>query len=227
MKAPPWLAVDLGKPVPLGVVEIVWDSNSNRSYVYTLEASADGVNWTDLAPTAQTTDRQGWDDWAVSAAGVRYVRFTGLYSSANQCAALSELEIYGSAPARRSSGQVKQTVAAASEPVAVLTSDGPEDETGWAAVDGDPETAWISQQAGGGYLVVEYAPALTLRALEVDLVEGSLSNANYLYSQDAEEWLPLPEGLETNPVSLNFLWLVFPESTSASAPGVFEIRPNP
>ena len=75
--------------------------------------------------------------------------------------------------------------------------------------------------------MVEYAPALTLRALEVDLVEGSLSNANYLYSQDAEEWLPLPEGLETNPVSLNFLWLVFPESTSASAPGVFEIRPNP
>ena len=224
---PGMLTVDLKSLKNLTRVRLLnwdWTYRVNR---YRLEASADGVNWTDLAPTAQTTDRQGWDDWAVSAAGVRYVRFTGLYSSANQCAALSELEIYGSAPARRSSGQVKQTVAAASEPVSVLTSDGPEDETGWAAVDGDPETAWISQQAGGGYLVVEYAPALTLRALEVDLVEGSLSNANYLYSQDAEEWLPLPEGLETNPVSLNFLWLVFPESTSASAPGVFEIRPNP
>ena len=114
-----------------------------------------------------------------------------------------------------------------SEPVSVLTSDGPEDETGWNAVDGDPETAWTGQKAGAGYLVIEYAPALTLRALDVDLAEGSLSNLNYLYSQDAEDWLPLPEGLETNPVSLNFLWLVFPGDETEAIPAVLEIRPNP
>ena len=155
------------------------------------------------------------------------MRFTGLYSSANQCAALSELEIFGEAPAMRRRAQVQETMAVASAPVSVLTSAGPEDETGWAAVDGDSETAWTGQQAGGGYLVVEYAPALTLKALEVDLAAGSLSNVNYLYSQDAEAWLPLPADLETNPVSLNFLWLLFPDSGTTSVPNVLEIRPNP
>ena len=157
---------------------------------------------------------------------VRYVRFTGLYSSANQCAALSELEIYGSAPARRSvpaQGIMTET----SEPVSVLTSDGPEDETGWNAVDGDPETAWTGQKAGGGFLVVEYAPALTLKVLEVDLAAGSLTNLQYLFSQDAIAWQPLPEGLETNPVTFNFLWLVFPDDGIGAVPEVQEIRPNP
>ena len=114
-----------------------------------------------------------------------------------------------------------------SEPVSVLTSEGPADETGWAAVDGDPETAWVGQKPGGGYLVVEYAPALTLRALEVDLAEGALTNLEYLYSRDAAAWQPLPEGLETNPVTLNFLWLLFPDDGSEALPGVFEIRTNP
>ena len=224
---PGMLTVDLKSLKNLVRVRLLtwdWTYRVNR---YRLEASADGVNWTDLAVDAHETDRQGWDNWPVTGDPVRYVRFTGLYSSANQCAALSELEIYGSAPARRSSGQVKQTVAAASEPVSVLTSEGPEDETGWAAVDGDPETAWTGPQAGGGYLVVEYAPALTLRALEVDLAEGSPSKVEYLYSQDAEEWLPLPADLETNPVSLNFLWLVFPDDGTMAIPTVLEIRPNP
>ena len=222
---PGMLTVDLKSLKNLTRVRLLtwdWTYRVNR---YRLEASADGVNWTDLAPTAQTTDRQGWDNWPVTGEPVRYVRFTGLYSSANQCAALSELEIFGGAPARRSvpaQGIMTET----SEPVSVLTSAGPEDETGWAAVDGDPETAWTGQKAGGGYLVVEYAPALTLRALEVDLAEGSLSNVEYLYSQDAEGWLPLPADLETNPVSLNFLWLVFPSNGTEALPEVKEIRLN-
>jgi hypothetical protein len=60
-KPDPWLSVDLGKKVPLGVVEIVWDANSNRSYAYTLEASADGTTWqkigdqTTAVPTSPDT----------------------------------------------------------------------------------------------------------------------------------------------------------------------------
>ena len=64
-------------------------------------------------------------------------------------------------------------------------------------------------------------------ALEVDLAEGSLADVDYLYSQDAKDWQPLPEDLEANPVDLNFLWLVFPDDGSAAAPEVIEIRPNP
>ena len=114
-----------------------------------------------------------------------------------------------------------------SEPVLVLTSDGPTDETGWTAVDGDEDTAWVGQRAGGGYVVVEYRPALELSALEVVLAEGSLTNIEYLYSTDAQNWQPLPDDLGSNPISLNYLWLVFPDDGTAAVPQVLEIVPNP
>ena len=120
------------------------------------------------------------------------------------------------------------TVAAEdSMPVLVLTSDGPEDETGWDALDGDPETAWVGQKAGGGYLVLGYEPALELAAVEVDMAAGSLANVEFLYSLDAEEWFPLPDDMETNPVELNYLWLVFPDDGTAAVPQVIDVRINP
>ena len=70
-------------------------------------------------------------------------------------------------------------------------------------------------------------PVLRLKALEVDMAEGSLTGIEYRYSQDGEEWLPLPEDIEANPVYLNFLWLVFPDDGTAAVPAVYEIRPNP
>ena len=36
--------MDLGKPVPLGIVEVVWEGSS-RTYKYMLEGSADGATW--------------------------------------------------------------------------------------------------------------------------------------------------------------------------------------
>jgi len=33
--------------------------------------------------------------------------------------------------------------------------------------------------------------------------------------------------MERNPVSLNFLWLVFPADGSEAVPQVIEVRPNP
>ncbi|MGD9780797.1 MAG: hypothetical protein AB7V14_01445, partial [Kiritimatiellia bacterium] len=93
--------------------------------------------------------------------------------------------------------------------------------------DGNPETAWIGQKAGGGYILVEFGPALDLSGLEVDLAEGSLADIEYLYSADAAEWKALPEDLEANPVSLNFLWLLFPDDGTEAVPNVIEIRPNP
>jgi hypothetical protein len=41
------------------------------------------------------------------------------------------------------------------------------------------------------------------------------------------EWQPLPEDMEANPISLNFLWLVFPDDGTEAVPEVIEIRPNP
>lgn len=46
-QSPPWIAIDLGKPVPLGIVEIVWEGSS-KTYKYTLEGSENGSDWTKI-----------------------------------------------------------------------------------------------------------------------------------------------------------------------------------
>lgn len=66
-----------------------------------------------------------------------------------------------------------------------------------------------------------------MAALEVDLAAGSLTNLQCLYSQDAEEWLPLPPDTASQPVLLNYLWLIFPDEGTAAVPRVLEIRPVP
>jgi len=223
---PGTMTLDLGGDKVVSRVRILnWDW-TYRVHRYTIESSTDGVNWTMLADASEE-DRQGWDDWGVDNQTIRYLKFTGLYNSENQSVVIPELEVYA-APPPPPEGQGKSlSLSLESIPVSVLTSDGPDDQTGWLAVDGDPETAWIGQKPGGGYLVVEYAPALTLKALAVEVTEESLADAQILYSQDAEEWQPLPEDLEKNPVSLNFLWVVFPDDGTDAVPEVLEIWPNP
>ena len=216
------MTLDLNGTMTVSRVRLLawdWGYRVNR---YRIESSTDGADWSPLAD-ASAADHQGWDDWPVADQPIRYLRFTGLSCSTGSYVNVSELEVYGARPAGRKS----LLAAAASAPVSVLTSAGPEDETGWNAVDGDAETAWTGRAPGGGYLVVEYAPALTLQALAVDLAEGSPSSVDCLYSQDAEQWLPLPEGLATNPVTLHYLWLLFPDDGTETVPRVREIRPNP
>ncbi len=218
------MTLDLGGAATVSRVRLLnWDW-VYRVHRYTIESSPDGAVWTTLAD-ASGSDRAGWDDWPVADATIRYLRFTGISNSANAYVLASELEVYGTrAPARKA---FKASAGVESEPVSVATSGGLEDESGWNAVDGDEETAWIGPKAGGGYIVVEYAPTLELSALEVDLAEGSLGGIQYLYSLDAKEWRPLPDDMEANPVALNFLWLVFPDDGTEAVPDVLEIRPNP
>ncbi len=194
---------------------------------YKIESSTDGATWTLLAD-AGAQDHHGWDDWPVDRT-VRYLRFTALSNSANAYVLISELEVYGTRPvAKKSLAPANgNSLFSESVPVTVLTSDGVEDETGWNAVDDDEETAWVGQKPGGGYVVVEYQPALELSALEVDLAEGSLTNVQYLYSADAQTWQPLPDDMESNPVVLNYLWLVFPDDGTEAVPQVLDIVPNP
>ncbi|NCD21923.1 MAG: hypothetical protein EOL90_03150, partial [Spartobacteria bacterium] len=221
---PGTMTLDLQEATTVSRVRVLnWDWTC-RFHRYVVEGSADGETWTALAD-ASGSDRQGWDDWAVADETVRYVRFTGLTNTFNTAVCISELEVIGTRAAGRRS--LKATAAAGSEPIAVLTSDGPADETGWNAVDGDAATAWVGQKAGGGYVVVEYAPTLTLSGLEVDVAEGALAEAQVLTSLDAQDWQPLPDNLEKNPVSLNFLWVIFPDDGTAAVPEIIEIRPNP
>ena len=230
------MTMDLKSAATVSRIRLLnWDW-TYRTHFYTIECSQDGATWTTLVD-ASTGDHNGWEEWEASGQVVRYLRFTGISNSTDNAICIPEWEVYGTrsvekqslAPAADKSGASASagTVVEESEPVSVLTSDGAADETGWNAVDGDDETAWIGQKIGGGYLVVEYAPALTLSGLEVDLAEGSLADIQALYSLDAKEWKPLPEDLESNPVSLRYLWLVFPDDGTDAVPQVLEIVPNP
>ena len=225
---PGTMTLDLGAAATVSRVRLLnWDW-TYRAHQYLIESSADGETWATLAD-ASAGEHHGWEDWAVADESIRYLRLTGLSNSANTAVCISELEVIGVRTAGRQSQASARASAAVSEsePVLVLTSDGPTDETGWTAVDGDEDTAWVGQRAGGGYVVVEYRPALELSALEVVLAEGSLTNIEYLYSTDAQNWQPLPDDLGSNPISLNYLWLVFPDDGTAAVPQVLEIVPNP
>ncbi len=220
------ITLDMGDQMTVSRVRLLnWDW-VYRVHRYTIESSTDGASWSVLAD-ASATDRAGWDDWDAADQTIRYLRFTGLTNSANAYVLVSELEVYGTRPPARRS--LSASASAESDPVSVVTSDdvAPVYESGWAAVDGDEATAWVGQQAGGGNIVVEYGPTLELSGLAVDLAEDSLTDVQYLYSLDAQNWQPLPEDLEANPVSLNFLWLLFPGDGTEAVPQVIEIRPNP
>ncbi len=223
------ITLDMGASMTVSRIRLLnWDW-VYRTHRYQVESSTDGENWSVVA-NAGAENHQGWDDWAVASQAIRYLRFTGISNSANAYVCISELEVYGTRPpVRRSLAAKGASSIVESEPVTVMTSDdvAPVYESGWAAVDGDPETAWTGQQAGGGYILVEYGPTLELSALEVDLAEGSLADIQFLYSLDAQDWQPLPDDMESNPVSLNFLWLVFPDDGTDAVPQVIEIRPNP
>ena len=235
LSSPGTLTLDLQAATTVSRIRLLnWDW-SYRVHRYQIESSLDGSNWSSLVD-ASAGEHAGWEDWAVTNGTVRHLRFTGLSNSANAYVCLAEWEVYGertgpgpsSSPARRGSGGVPRAAAIwEGGPVMVLTSDGSGDDTGWAAVDGDLATAWEGRKPGGGYLLVEYAPALSLGSLAVDVAKGSLTNMEILYGMDAQDWRPLPGNAAEQPVSLNYLWLIFPDDGSAATPRVREIRPNP
>ncbi len=210
-----------------------------RVHRYTIEASVDGTSWSMLVD-ASAEDRQGWDDWPVDTTA-RYLRFTALSNSANRLVCIPEWEVFGESPAARArsvAGAAPTTVPDAIEPdgieltvsypwpVTVVTSDDAPDHTnGWAAVDGDEDTAWKGLRTGSGYIVVGYETPIELSLLEVDLGEESLTDFDVLYSLDAQNWFPLEE--EDGPVTLTYLWLIFSDVGTSAVPEVLEIRPVP
>ncbi len=235
---PGWITIDLQEPMVLNRMRLLnWDW-TYRMHRYQIEASLDGATWTVIALANEP--RHGWDDWELDGVEARYLRFTGLNNSTHGAVAMAEWLVYGEpvpAPLIRSSSSASKVLPVApippaagdfdSIPVLVLTSDGPDDETGWDVLDGDPETAWVGQKLGGGYLVIGYEPNLELDAIEIDMAEESLIGFETLYSLDGEEWFPLGEALEEGPVELTYLWILFPDDGTGAVPAVLEIRTNP
>jgi hypothetical protein len=227
-----------------------WDW-SHRTHRYQIECSLDATNWMVLAD-ASGEDRQGWDDWAVTNGAMRYLRFTGLVDSSGAIQALVEWEVYGEQPVLAKVGRISSATpikspavqpqavaeiesesgldATAIWPVTVVTSDGgPEDPAGWAAVDGDLETGWTGREgAGGWYIAIGYGETVVATHLAVEVMEGSATGMQCLFSLDGEEWTEWTEAAPEERRAFNYLWLLFTaEDASAAVPRVMEIRPEP
>ncbi len=88
------LTLDLLAPATVTRMRLLtWDW-VQRLQRYRIEASLDGATWTLLADSGPK-GRHGWDDWPVDGRTIRYLRFTGLSSSANAYVCLAEWEVYG------------------------------------------------------------------------------------------------------------------------------------
>ena len=62
---------------------------------------------------------------------------------------------------------------------------------------------------------------------KISVLEISCVDLRRTYGTDARNGQSLPDDLGSNPISLNYLWLVFPDDGTAAVPQVLEIVPNP
>jgi hypothetical protein len=89
---PQWISVDLGAPVAVSRVKLVWEAAYGKDYE--VQGSPDGSSWTTLA---RVTDGDGdVDEHAVSGVA-RYVRVYGTRRSGPYGFSLYEIEVYGPA----------------------------------------------------------------------------------------------------------------------------------
>ena len=223
------MTLDLGTVQNLAQVRLLnWDW-SPRFHRYRIDSSEDGTTWS-LLVDASAGEHRGWEDWAAYGRSARYVRLTGLFSSANSAMCIAEWEVYAAPPpAKRAPAATAKLSGAEPFPLTVVTSDdGPEHTNGWAAVDGDPNTAWEGRAgAGGWHIAVGYDATRAMTNLVVDLAEGAATRMQCLHSLDGEDWLEWPEDAAADPVEANYLWLLFPgEDEESPAPRVIEITPQ-
>ena len=207
-----------------------------RVHRYRIESSVDGLNWRTLADASQD-DHHGWDDWPVANLGMRYVRFTGLSNSVNQCVLISELEVYGADAGLRVASVKSKTAGPDSArvqdvppyPVTVVTSEdaGPEHTNGWVVVDGDPNTGWAGKPGTGGWIAIGYNTTVAMTNLVVELEADASVQIRGLFSMDGNNWEELPEVADGLPVEFNYLWLfVTANGQAGPAPRIMEIRPE-
>jgi hypothetical protein len=87
------MVLDLKAPMALSRIRLLNYDWTYRFHRYRIESSPDGGSWSALVD-ASAGEHDGWQDWAVSRTA-RYLRFTGLYNSANAGVCISEWEVYG------------------------------------------------------------------------------------------------------------------------------------
>ncbi len=189
------MTLDLGATALVSRVRLLnWDVEP-ADQRYRMETSRDGQKWTLQVDTSEQA-RSGWDDWPLDGLPVRYLRFTGLYSSIGPEVRIAEWEVYGE----------WREKAPASVRLDALSR----------VYDGHPKRARVSTIPAGLAVEITYdgdsAPPAEIGDYEVIATiqdathEGSASGILSITPAQAlfEQWLaneagPQPQGAKTNP----------------------------
>ena len=136
------------------------------------------------------------------------------------------IEILAEVDARKTAVAVNAaTLAQRPTPDVVLSSeDAQAPGAGWAAVDGDLDTAWQAAGNWGSWICLGYEKPVQVRAIDVHFAAGSPLGLFTLASDDADNWFELEPELELGPVDVNYLWFIFPADLSAPPAAVREIE---
>ena len=138
---------------------------------------------------------------------------------------LNGIEVLSGVGAAAPAARAGFTAAEVLAPAVVLSSaDRQVPGAGWAAVDGDLETAWQASGTWGSWLCLGYAEPIQVRAVDVQFAAGSPLGVYTLASEDADNWFELEPELESGPVELNYLWFIFPADLLAPPAAVREIQ---
>lgn len=90
-----WLQVDLQGVFAVEGINVRNYVDGSRYYHYTVETSADGVNWTTIASKTDSSPAADSGDYYPVQVQARYVRVTMTHNSANNSVHISDLKVYG------------------------------------------------------------------------------------------------------------------------------------
>ena len=93
-----WLEVDLGEIKDISKIHLyMWWGGDNRYYQYYIEVSADRKTWKEVVNERKNTLPSSAEGriYAFAPTNARFVRLTVTHNTANPCAHVREIEVYG------------------------------------------------------------------------------------------------------------------------------------
>jgi len=90
-----WICLELEEPTEVFAIGMAWNAGSSRQYLYDLEVSEDGTNWTTvMKECASTGTTDGFETYLLGNKKVKYVRYQGHGHSAGTWNNVTEMRLY-------------------------------------------------------------------------------------------------------------------------------------
>ncbi|MBW4085400.1 discoidin domain-containing protein [Paenibacillus sp. S150] len=173
---PQWLQVDLGAVTAVSRVVLNWEAAYGKAY--TIEASADGINWTTVHST--TASDGAIDDLSFTPVSARYVKMNGTQRATQYSYSLWEFEVYGTetgvgAPPVLTADTTQNTVG---QPIELTFTDNPAWRSNIASVKVDGTTIGSGQYSvAAGKITLSAALFTTAKTYTITVAASGYSDA--------------------------------------------------